>query len=353
MDAPQGGRSCRSPSRLLLASRFRALLSRPSRVVTLFWATTALAVFSMLPLQHWGRSDLRAMLVVAGVLVVGLVTRLLIGTRLPGWCLHVDVAVGTVLVSVLAGVGADQRIPLATLYVWVAIFAALYFRPVAVLIHVGAAGLLYAGILAYSPKVHNPAASWLAIFGTATVAGAVVCGLVSLLRQDARQDSLTGLANRRCWDERLGEEMERARRAGTVLSVAIVDLDDFKAVNDLYGHQMGDRLLCDLAMAWQGAIRGGGDFLARLGGDEFGLLVCGSEASAIDHLVDRLAEMTPNGVTYSIGIATWDGDESGGELLRRADQEMYVAKLARRGIQDPTPWATQTDSDTIDCDKRN
>lgn len=277
------------------------------------------------------------MLIVAAVLVAGLSIRLLVGARLPWWCLHVDVAVGTVLVSVLAAVGADQRIPLATLYVWVAIFAALYFRPIAVVSHVGAAGLLYGAVLAISPKVHNPAASWLAIFGTATVAGAVVCGLVTLLRQDARQDSLTGLANRRCWDERLVEEMERARRSGAVLSVAIIDLDDFKAVNDLYGHQMGDRLLCDLALAWEGAIRGGGDFLARLGGDEFGLLVSGFEASAIHHLVDRLAQVTPRGVAYSIGVASWEGGESGGELLRRADQEMYIAKLARRNLGDQSP----------------
>jgi diguanylate cyclase (GGDEF)-like protein len=215
-------------------------------------------------------------------------------------------------------------------YVRVALFAALYFRLFAVLAHVGGIGAAYAVALALGPEAANPVAAWMAVFGTVAVAAAVLLAVVSVLRSAAHTDPLTGLANRRSWDERFDEELERSRRTGQGLSVAMIDLDGFKAVNDRDGHEAGDRVLEELASAWQAVVRSGGDFLARLGGDEFGLLAPGSDATGIRRLIKRLGEVLPAGVVASIGVATWDGTENASDLLRRADQAMYETKLRHR-----------------------
>lgn len=95
---------------------------------------------------------------------------------------------------------------------------------------------------------------------------------VRVLARLARSDPLTGLANRRGWDEQLARELARARRSGEALSVALLDLDDFKALNDAHGHQAGDRLLLEAAAAWYGQLRDV-DILCRWGGDEFAVLL--------------------------------------------------------------------------------
>ena len=221
-------------------------------------------------------------------------------------------------------------VPFADLYIWVAVFAALYFRLLAAIAHVCAAGAAYAVVLAVGPKVGAPAVAWLGLFGTVVVAGAVVLGILSLLRAAAREDPLTGLPNRRSWDERLEEELEGARRTGRALSAVIIDLDGFKAVNDRGGHEAGDQLLQELANAWQAVVRGGGDFVARIGGDEFGVLAPGSDALGVRRLAQRLGDALPASVAASIGVAIWDGTESASDLLRRADRAMYQTKLRQR-----------------------
>jgi diguanylate cyclase (GGDEF)-like protein len=236
---------------------------------------------------------------------------------------------GTLCASVLIVVGVTGHVPFADLYIWVVLFAALYFRPVGALAHAAAAGAAYTLVLAFGPVTVAPIQAWCGVFGTAGVAGAIVLGLVSVLRSAAGDDSLTGCANRRSWDERLEEELERSRRTGQPLSVAMIDLDAFKAVNDRGGHRAGDLLLQDVAQRWQETIRHGGDFLARLGGDEFGILAPGSDEAGIRRLARRLAEALPEGASASIGVSTWDGMENAGALLRRADQAMYMTKQRR------------------------
>jgi diguanylate cyclase (GGDEF)-like protein len=114
------------------------------------------------------------------------------------------------------------------------------------------------------------------------------------------------------------------------LSLAVIDIDNFKTVNDRDGHQVGDLLLRKLADGWGGIVRGSGDFIARLGGDEFGLLAPNSDDIGIRRIVKRLHEISPSGVSCSIGVATWDGVETAADLFRRADEAMYRAKRERR-----------------------
>jgi diguanylate cyclase (GGDEF)-like protein/PAS domain S-box-containing protein len=145
----------------------------------------------------------------------------------------------------------------------------------------------------------------------------------------ARTDALTGVANRRVWDEELPRELARAARSGEPLCVALLDLDHFKAYNDRHGHQAGDRLLKETAAAWKSMIRVT-DLLARYGGEEFGLLAPSCTREDARSLADRLRAVVPGGATVSIGVAAWDGQETAEELVARADAALYAAKEAGR-----------------------
>jgi diguanylate cyclase (GGDEF)-like protein/PAS domain S-box-containing protein len=153
--------------------------------------------------------------------------------------------------------------------------------------------------------------------------------LLGTLQATARTDALTGLPNRRVWDEDLERELARARRHGGELCLAMLDLDRFKAFNDHHGHQAGDRLLAAAAAAWRPILRST-DTIARYGGEEFAVLLPHSDDDAARAVVERLLEAVPLGQTASAGIAAWDGHESAEALLARADAALYEAKGAGR-----------------------
>ncbi len=144
----------------------------------------------------------------------------------------------------------------------------------------------------------------------------------------ASRDGLTGLMNRRTWDGVLSDELERARRENLSVTIAILDLDHFKRYNDRHGHQAGDRLLKTAAAAWAAQLRSA-DVLARYGGEEFIALLPGYAESAAK-VVQRLRDVTPDGQSFSAGIATWDPRESADALVARADAALYEAKNAGR-----------------------
>jgi diguanylate cyclase (GGDEF)-like protein len=146
----------------------------------------------------------------------------------------------------------------------------------------------------------------------------------------AHEDWLTGLPNRRAWDQRFGLELERAKRAQVPITVGLLDVDGLKEVNDTGGHQSGDRLLKTLAARWAGSLRPS-DFIARLGGDEFALILFGCDADAAAELLERLRDGAEH--TWSIGLATWDGAESEADLMRRADEVLYGNKPTARAAQ--------------------
>jgi diguanylate cyclase (GGDEF)-like protein/PAS domain S-box-containing protein len=153
--------------------------------------------------------------------------------------------------------------------------------------------------------------------------------LLARVQEIARTDELTGLPNRRAWEEELARELARARRSARPLCVAMLDLDHFKGFNDQRGHQAGDELLRDAAGAWAASVRVT-DFIVRYGGEEFALLLpeCPTEQGV--EVLERLRAATPMDQTCSAGVACWDGSESGEELLRRADFALYEAKRAGR-----------------------
>jgi diguanylate cyclase (GGDEF)-like protein len=154
--------------------------------------------------------------------------------------------------------------------------------------------------------------------------------LLAELQATTTHDQLTGLPNRRAWDDRLEQALRRAADAPQPLSVLAIDLDQLKRINNTHGHAQGDRLLQRCAHAWSGALRDG-DFMARLGGDEFLVLLPGSAQAPAEQIARRFLGAVPFNQTCSIGIATWDGAEAAHELVHRADQAMYTAKTAGGG----------------------
>ena len=153
--------------------------------------------------------------------------------------------------------------------------------------------------------------------------------LLGRLEIAARTDDLTGLLNRRAWDEELGRELARADRSGAALCVAIIDLDRFKQYNDAHGHQGGDRFLKRIAGHWGQNLRIG-DILARYGGEEFALALPGTNLEHSQQMLDRLRDALPEDQTCSAGVCQWDGEESAEQLTARADTLLYAAKAAGR-----------------------
>jgi diguanylate cyclase (GGDEF)-like protein len=159
------------------------------------------------------------------------------------------------------------------------------------------------------------------------------------LRREARQDPLTGLKNRRSFEEDLRREMARSRRQGTLGAMLMIDLDHFKQVNDTHGHPAGDRLICEIAAILRRRVRQS-DVLARLGGDEFAIVLPGADAtearlvgeSIVATIREHGEEGDRDGVTASVGIAVFGDDprRSAESIVSAADTAMYAAKDAGR-----------------------
>jgi diguanylate cyclase (GGDEF)-like protein len=153
----------------------------------------------------------------------------------------------------------------------------------------------------------------------------------------ARKDSLTGLANRFVFEERIGSIVEQARRHGHPLTLAALDLDHFKAVNDTMGHLMGDEVLKQVAEALKKQIRLT-DLLVRMGGDEFLLVLPDTTLLDARYLAERLCQaveqldiVTDAGrLAVSIGLSEWSTDMDLNSWLERADDILYQAKANGR-----------------------
>jgi diguanylate cyclase len=158
-------------------------------------------------------------------------------------------------------------------------------------------------------------------------------------RQKALIDPLTGLPNRAAWSERLEHEINQWQQHGNTLSLAMLDLDHFKRINDNYGHLAGDKVLKIIATVLRKRLRGS-DFIARFGGEEFVLLMPGTPPAVGAKLLETLRaaiEACPfhfKGervtITISMGLATFRAGEHSDLVLKRADQALYRAKNAGR-----------------------
>ena len=166
-----------------------------------------------------------------------------------------------------------------------------------------------------------------------------------LLREMVFIDGLTGVANRRCFDERLRTEWRRGARDGSPVALLMLDVDHFKRFNDRYGHQAGDDCLRRVASAVKGCLLRPGDMVARYGGEEFACILPGTDfegalavGAGIEHVVRGLQiehadSDVSSAVTVSIGVSTAlpERDSDPARLLALADAQLYRAKHSGRG----------------------
>jgi diguanylate cyclase (GGDEF)-like protein len=258
------------------------------------------------------------------------------------WFLAAPVA--TMVVAGLNFATHDASTGAQLFYLWPILYAAnflsrrvLYFNLV----------LVYAGDAATVFAVLGPqkgASDWVAMVLAMTMAATVVQSLRiradrlrDVLEQQAHADHLTGLANRRYFDEALAEAGDWAERTDGSLALLTIDLDHFKAINDTFGHAEGDRVLQAVADAMR-RVAGDGAVVARLGGDEFVMLLRMGRRAAVgvaDALRSAVADRHdlpggPPGV--SIGLAVLPGDvRTVADLVAASDAALYQAKTSGRG----------------------
>ena len=266
--------------------------------------------------------------ILSAVGLVGGVTLLGVRHRARTWMLHVGVVVLGLGIALLTWRSATRVgvVGLGPTLVCLGLYAA-YFLPLRqARTHVGTALALSTLGATFSVAPDVPAQAWVVTIVAVALVTEVQGRLVGSLTAAASTDSLTGLLNRRAWLDATDRTVAAAARRGhSGPAVVIIDLDDFKLVNDRYGHAGGDRLLRELATAWSGRLRRS-DVLARYGGDEFALLL--SDGSGVDALLQRMRAAHEG--RWTAGVARWRQGDTTDSLLLRADDELYDRKHRRR-----------------------
>jgi diguanylate cyclase (GGDEF)-like protein len=302
------------------------------------WVGSGVLAFVLLPLLPGAGNlgNLLAAVLLPISVVLALVPR---WERHPAWMQAVPPLLPFVMIALVRGFN-DSAIAAYSPVVLLPVFwFALYGTRPQLLTSVICVGLTYA---VPSPALNGggyPATELIAAALWMVIAGIAGFTLSELVRQrellamrlelTARTDALTGLPNRRAWDEDLEREILHAARAETPLCVALLDLDDFKQFNDLNGHPAGDSHLKDVAAVWRTRLRSA-DLIARYGGEEFAVLLTATDALQAQEVIETLRDCVPLEETVSAGVAQWDGAESGAELFARADAALYEAKRKGR-----------------------
>lgn len=190
------------------------------------------------------------------------------------------------------------------------------------------------------------ALAWLAVYVFFVYIISEIRDLYARERSWSQLDPLTGISNRRSFFDRLEIEKSRAQRYDYPLTLAYIDLDYFKQVNDSFGHSTGDKLLGIVAEVMRHGVRSA-DAVARLGGDEFAVLLPDTNNASATAAVDKLRSLLNAAmkkhkwpVTFSIGLVTFQPPpESIQEMLSAADRAMYDAKKAARSMTTKIPAA--------------
>jgi len=295
-------------------------------IVIALLGTGGMLLVSVLPVSDRQPSDLLRMLAACDALIA--IALFAAGPRLPRVGLHAGIAAFVAVVTVLS-MNANTLagfISAARAFQWMAIYAALFLSVREARRHalVITAGCLTAGVAA---GVHGAVVQAAIICATVWVATLLLSALVARLRTQADTDHLTGLLNRTGFAAVADREHALAGRTGAPLTVAVIDLDGFKHVNDAHGHAAGDRMLAELAAAWRASLRPG-DVLARHGGDEFVVMFPATAERDAAQPLSRMHDAHP--AEWSAGVVEWRREETLEACIGRADARLYEAKAARR-----------------------
>jgi diguanylate cyclase (GGDEF)-like protein len=247
------------------------------------------------------------------------------------------------LVLSAAAIDGGANSPMTSLLVLASLYAALAYPPAAVVAVAASCGTGYVALAVLGPPAENGEVVMLT--GSLLCAGvtaasvarsrrhaqADLAALHAQLAEFARTDDLTGCLTRRAFHDAVAVELARAGRHLRPVSLLMVDLDDFKSVNDVAGHLAGDELLARVGEELRASLRPGDD-AGRVGGDEFAVLLAdagpAAAAAAGDRLLDRLRD---RGAAASIGVGSAHPGDDVPALLARADAALYEAKRKGKG----------------------
>jgi diguanylate cyclase (GGDEF)-like protein len=242
--------------------------------------------------------------------------------------MHAAVALDGVLIALLAWRSATAVgvVGLGPALIAVGLYAAHFFDLPVARAH-AALLVVLTTIGASAARPDRFAVPWIAIMVSVVAFTETQGRLARGLRTAATTDPLTGVANRRAWEEEAARHLSRATRTGEPLSFAILDLDDFKEVNDREGHGAGDALLQRLTSGWAARLRQA-DLLGRYGGDEFVLCLPATDISGAREILEQLDATHP--FAWSVGIAAAERGDTLNAVLARADADLYLQKRSGR-----------------------
>jgi diguanylate cyclase (GGDEF)-like protein len=304
------------------------------------------------------RQSLELVITAGAALVVAAIFFLLYEV-LPLWFLRLAPAIGTFLVGLaIYFAGSDASAAYAMYMAWVVIAAALFLDTRLILAHGAFAVATYAAALAISEGTDGLDALQITMTaGTVLVVALVIGGIAEELRgvlkkleDAAKTDPLTGLLNRRAFEESFEVELARAARGKFSVGVVMLDLDGFKRFNDHHGHPAGDSALKRLSRALEDATRAI-DHVARVGGEEFAIIAPESSTAGTLALAERLRRAVElefsglGGLTASCGVASYpDNGADRVALVSAADKALYRAKdlgrnraVASSGVTESPP----------------
>jgi diguanylate cyclase (GGDEF)-like protein len=280
----------------------------------------------------------------APVLVAITITALLaaFGPRLPRWALAAlgPIGVATIAYALSTTPAAGDG---AVLYMWPVLWTTFFFGRRGAISIVVFTGVAHALALLAVPAVSSYPGRWVDVMVSVSVVAVVILTLVHRndlllvqLAEEARTDALTGLLNRRGFEERASLELAHARREGNSVAVVMLDIDYFKRINDEWGHEAGDRVLARIGGLLTSEARDI-DVAARIGGEEFVALLPGCSSSDAETFAERirsaLASEDPDGlpdVRVSAGVLSAVAPSDIDAMLQGADFALYRAKRAGR-----------------------
>jgi diguanylate cyclase (GGDEF)-like protein len=284
---------------------------------------------------------LAAVLVIMGVILLALPTRLVTGA--PPYFVGASVIAASVGVYFNGERLGGEPMFNELFYFWPALFVGYFMGRRGAVLTIAAIAVLYGANLSQLPVDQQALAPRFAITLTSLIGVTVamrflrkhVDRLLARLKELARTDVLTGLLNRRAFDERLAEELDRARRTDEPFTLVLGDIDHFKAINDRHGHAAGDAALsriADLLTEHSRSI----DAVARVGGEEFALILPGTDlergvgaAERLRYALKRTSNHEPLTMSFGVVEAPRHG-RLPDDLLRKADRALYAAKAKGR-----------------------
>ncbi len=311
---------------------------------SLFVAGGSLALLQLLLNVHPAETNELGVLVNVVVAYLTALVLLLTYKRAPEWVDPLVASLATLVITLGIYHTGESTSAWAITYLWVGLFVFYFFTRTQAILQVAWIAFCYGAVLLIQAPVLASTTRWFVTCFTLVVAGALVGilrgrveQLVYQLADSARTDPLTGLLNRRGFEERFDLELERARRNDSSITFLVADLDCFKVVNDRLGHHNGDNALLKVsAILDQGKRRF--DAVARMGGEEFAFILPECEELEGYIIAERLRNRIrdafadqPVPLTISFGITSFPKEgETSEVLLRGADRALYAAKRLGR-----------------------